>query len=158
MDIFLFIVAGIFMLLGILGCILPILPGPPLAYAGLLILQITDPTPFSLKFMLIWLGITIVVTALDFLIPAWGAKKYGGSRYGVLGTIVGLVAGLIFFPPFGIIIGPIIGALIGEILYGRTHQEATRAAFGSFVGFLITTLVKLSASAVMVYYYFTVVF
>ncbi len=158
MEILLFIVAGIFVFLGLLGCVLPILPGPPLSYIGLLFLQLTDPVPFSTRFMIIMLIIVIVVMALDFLIPAWGTKKYGGSRYGIIGTVIGLVVGLLFFPPFGIIIGPVIGALAGEIMYGRTHQEATRAAFGSFIGFVATTLIKLTASAVITYYYFSAVF
>jgi len=137
---------------------LPVLPGPPISYLGLLILQVTDPAPFTTKFMVIWAVITLVVIALDFLIPAWGAKRYGGSRYGVIGTIIGLLAGLVFFPPFGIVIGPIAGALVGEYLYGRSHKEATRAAFGSFVGFLLTTFLKLSASAIMIFYYFREIF
>ncbi len=158
MDVALFILSGLFLFLGLMGCLLPVLPGPPLSYIGLLILQLTDPVPFSTRFMVIMAGVTILVAALDYLIPVWGTKRFGGSRYGVLGTFLGLVAGLIFFPPFGIIIGPIIGALLGEYLYGRNHREASRAAFGSFVGFLLTTFLKLGASAVMIFYYFRVVF
>lgn len=132
---------------------LPILPGPPISYMGLLLLQLQEVAPFSTQFMIIWLGITVVVVVLDYLIPAFGTKRYGGSRWGIAGTMIGLVVGIFVFPPLGIIIGPIVGALVGEALSGKTSQEALRAAFGSFVGFLFGTLIKLVASSFMVYYF-----
>ena len=141
------------MLVGLIGCLLPILPGPPISYIGLLLLQLIEETPFSTQFMIIWLGITVVVVILDYLIPAFGTKKYGGSRWGIAGTMVGLIVGIFVFPPLGIIIGPIVGALIGEALSGKTSQEAMRAAFGSFIGFLFGTLIKLVASSFMIYYF-----
>lgn len=103
--------------------------------------------------MIIWLGIVVVVVVLDYLIPAFGTKKYGGSRWGVAGTVIGLVVGIFVFPPFGIIIGPIAGALVGEAMSGKTSQQAMRAAFGSFVGFLFGTLIKLIASSFMIYHF-----
>lgn len=158
MDIALFILSGLLMFLGLLGAILPVLPGPPLSYLGLLILQLTEPTPFTTKFMIIWAVITVTVTAMDFLIPALGAKKYGATRYGILGTMIGLIAGLFFFPPLGIIIGPVVGALVGEYLFSRNHRQAGRAAFGSFMGFMVSMLLKLSASAIMLFYFFVEIF
>ena len=154
MDIFLAVIAGVLLLVGLIGCILPILPGPPLSYLGLLLMQLRSDTPFSTKFMIVWSVITVVVTLLDYWIPAYGTKRFGGTRYGVYGTLVGLIVGLIFFPPFGIIIGPLAGALIGEAMSGSDHKKAVRAAFGSFVGFLAGTFVKLLASAVMMFYFF----
>lgn len=141
------------MLVGLIGCLLPILPGPPISYLGLLLLQLMEVPPFSTQFMIIWLGIVVVVVVLDYLIPAFGTKKYGGSRWGVAGTVIGLVVGIFVFPPFGIIIGPIAGALIGEAMSGKTSQQAMRAAFGSFVGFLFGTLIKLIASSFMIYHF-----
>ena len=158
MDILLFVVSGLFLFIGLLGCILPVVPGPPLSYIGLLLLQLTSPTPFTVRFMLIWAGITVLVTVLDFVIPALGAKKYGGSRYGVLGAMLGLLVGLFVFPPIGIIIGPVVGAFAGEYLYGKSHKEARRAAFGSFVGYLVTTMIKLAASSMMIYYFVIEIF
>lgn len=146
------------MIAGFLGCLLPVLPGPPLSYAGLLLLQLTEPTPFTTKFMIIWAVIVIIVVALDYIIPVWGTKRFGGTRYGVIGTIIGLFVGLFIFPPFGIIIGPIVGALAGELYARKPYKEATKAAFGSFVGFLVTTLVKLVVSGILTYHYFTAVF
>lgn len=158
MDIVFFILSGLLLFLGLLGAILPILPGPPLSYLGLLILQLTEPTPFTTRFMIIWAVITLVVTVMDYLIPALGAKRYGATRYGILGTMIGLIAGFFFFPPLGIIIGPVIGALLGEYLYSRNHRQAGRAAFGSFMGFMVSTLLKMTASAVMLFYYVVEIF
>ncbi|MEM1406549.1 MAG: DUF456 domain-containing protein [Bacteroidota bacterium] len=154
MDIVLLILTGILMFVGIIGCFLPILPGPPVSYCGLLLMQLQSEAPFSTKFMIIWLLITIAVTALDYVIPAYGTKRYGGSRLGVIGTFAGLILGL-FFVPVGIIVGPLLGALLGEYMAGKESKEAMRAAWGSFVGFLLGTLIKLVASVVMTFYYIT---
>ncbi len=152
MDIALLILAGFFMLIGILGCFLPVLPGPPLSYVGLLLMQLQSEAPFTLNFMILWLVITIVVTGLDYVIPAYGTRRYGGSKWGVLGTFIGLVIGL-FFTPVGIIVGPLLGALVGEYIAGKDSKDAMRAAWGSFVGFLLGTLIKLTASLFMTGYY-----
>lgn len=153
MDIIWIILGSLCMLVGLIGCLLPVLPGPPISYLGLLLLQLTEDTPFSTQFMIIWLGITVVVVVLDYLIPAFVTKKYGGSRWGIAGTMIGLLVGIFIFPPFGIIIGPIVGALIGEALSGKSSEQAMRAAFGSFIGFLFGTFIKLVASSVMIYYF-----
>ena len=158
MDIFLAIVSGILLLVGLIGCLLPILPGPPLSYVGLLLLQLRSDPPFEIRFMVIWAIITILVSLLDYWIPAYGTKRFGGTRYGIIGTMAGLFVGIIFFPPFGIIIGPLLGALVGEFAAGANHKKAIRAAFGSFIGFLAGTFAKLLASAIMIFYFFTAVF
>ncbi|MEJ2004651.1 MAG: DUF456 domain-containing protein [Cyclobacteriaceae bacterium] len=158
MDIFITVLSGILMVVGLIGCLLPILPGPPVSYAGLLLLQLRSETPFSTSFMLIWAGVTIFVLLLDYWIPAYGTKKFGGTKYGIYGTLLGLLVGLIFFPPLGIIIGPLLGAFIGEFIAGSDRKQATRAAFGSFVGFLAGTFAKLLVSSFMIYYFFTAIF
>ena len=100
------------------------------------------------------MAISIFVWAIDYVIPAWGTKKFGGSKYGVWGTILGLITGLIFFGPLGIIIGPFVGAFIGEIIYdSKDSSRALKAAFGSFVGFMLSTGLKLITSLVFVYLY-----
>lgn len=141
------------MLVGLIGCFLPIIPGPPLSYIGLLLVQLTDQYSFSSSFLLVWAGITIAVQALDYLVPVYGTKRYGGSKAGVTGSMVGLLLGMFLFPPFGIIIGPMAGALLGELMIGRTKSEAWRSAVGSFLGFLVGTLLKLIASGSMFYYF-----
>ena len=143
------------MLTGVIGCFLPVLPGPPISYVGLLLLQLLPETPFSTRFMIIWLLVTVGVTVLDYVIPAYGTKKYGGSRWGVAGTFIGLIIG-VFFAPAGIILGPLLGALVGEYLAGKNSQQAFKAALGSFVGFLLGSLIKLIACMFMFYYYFSV--
>ena len=105
MDYAIIILGAILLIVGIAGCFLPILPGPPLAFGALLIQQLKSEPPYSFNFILIWSAITIAVFALDYIIPPLTTKKFGGSRKGVIGSTIGLIIGLIFFPPFGLIIG-----------------------------------------------------
>jgi uncharacterized protein len=151
MDTVWFIVALVLMLGGIVGCLLPFLPGPPLSFIALWLMQLRTDAPFSAKFLWIWAGITLVVTVLDYVVPLYGTRKFGGTSYGVWGCTVGLIAGL-FFPPWGLIIGPFVGALIGELIGNNNSDKALKAALGSFVGFLFGTLLKLIACFVMFYY------
>jgi hypothetical protein len=146
------------MAVGILGCVLPFLPGPPLNYIGLLMLHFTSGYQFSNRFLLIWAMVTVTVFTLDYIIPVWGTKKFGGSKRGIWGSVIGLVAGLFFFPPFGIIIGPFIGAVIGELSAGKDSGTALKAGFGSFVGFVAGTFLKLVASGMMTWYFFRELF
>lgn len=101
MEYVLIVLGIIFMISGILGCVLPVIPGPPLSYIGLLLLHFTEKYQFSPRFLIIWAIITGVVYALDYIIPAWGTKKFGGSKRGILGSIIGLVVGLFFFHHLG---------------------------------------------------------
>ncbi|HKL18850.1 MAG TPA: DUF456 domain-containing protein [Halalkalibaculum sp.] len=153
METIIIILGALLILAGLLGSFLPVLPGPPISYVGLLLLQLTSTPPFSVQFLIIWALIVIAIMLLDNVVPAWGARKYGGSPYGVWGSILGLIAGF-FFPPLGIIIGPIVGAFVGEMAGGKTSDQALRAAWGSFVGFLAGTLMKVIASGMMGYYFF----
>jgi len=141
------------MITGILGCILPLLPGPPLNYAGLLLLHFTTRFQFSTDFLIFWAIITAIVYGLDIVIPVWGTKKFGGSKRGVWGSLIGLVAGIFFFPPFGIIIGPFLGAVIGELTAGKDSGAALKSGFGSFIGFITGTVLKLVASGIMTWYF-----
>lgn len=154
MDTFWFILGALFVLGGIIGSIAPLLPGPPLSYVGLLIQQLKSDPPFTTKFLLIWAGVTLVITAVDYVIPLYGTKKFGGTSYGVWGCTIGLVAG-IFFPPWGIILGPFLGAFVGELLANNNSDKALKAAFGSFLGFLLGTLLKLVACVMMGWYLVT---
>lgn len=151
MDTLWIILGSLFMLAGIAGCILPFLPGPPLAFIALLLQQLREPAPFSTRFLVWWAVIAAVVTLLDYVVPAYGTKKFGGTRYGVWGSTIGLILGL-FIPPWGLIIGPFIGAFVGEMMANQSSQVALRAAWGSFVGFLLGTLLKLVVCLVMAWY------
>lgn len=154
MDYVLIAIGIIFIISGILGCVLPVIPGPPLSYAGLLLLHFTEKYSFSNKFLIIWAVITVAVYSVDYMIPIWGTKKFGGSKRGVWGSIIGLVIGLFFFPPIGIIIGPFLGAVIGELSAGKDSGVALKSGFGAFVGFLAGTLLKLITSGMMTWYFF----
>ena len=147
------IVGAIFIFVGLIGCFVPIIPGPPLGYVGLLMLQLLEEPAFTTRFLLIWAAITAIVTFLDYVIPVYGTKKFGGSKRGVWGSVIGLIIGIFFFPPFGIIIGPLLGALVGELSAGKASAAAIKSAFGSFVGFLAGTLIKLIATGFMAYYF-----
>ena len=142
MDIFLVFLAALFMLLGIIGSMLPILPGPLTSWVGLLIFHLTDAVPMNWTFLIITLIIAILVWLLDYIIPAIGTKKFGGSKYGMIGTSVGLLVGIFTPIPGGIIIGPFVGAFIGELINKSDSQTALKAAFGSFLGFLTSTFIK----------------
>jgi uncharacterized protein YqgC (DUF456 family) len=152
MDVVLLTVGVLLMIAGIAGCILPFVPGPPLSFLALLIQQLQATRPYTSKFLWIWAGVTLVVTLLDYIIPVYGTRKYGGSRYGVWGCIIGLIFGL-WFGPLGIIAGPFIGAFIGELIANNNKDRALRAAMGSFIGFIVGTLLKLIACFVMVFYF-----
>ena len=151
MDTFWLVLGFILMAIGILGCLLPLLPGPPLAFVALLIQQLRTDAPFTTKFLWIWAIITVVGTALGYIIPVYGTRKYGGSKYGIWGCTIGLIAG-IWMGPLGIIIGPFLGAFIGELLARNNSENALKAAWGSFVGFLFGTLLKLVACLVMAWH------
>jgi len=152
MDIVLIILGALCLLLGVVGCIVPALPGVPLAYAGLWLLHATDRVQFSWQFLLIWGIVVVIVQVLDYIVPAWGTKKYGGSKAGVWGSTIGLIIGL-FMGPWGIILGPFVGAVVGELLSGKQTRDALRAGWGSFVGLLAGTILKLVCCGMMTYYF-----
>lgn len=153
MDIVLVILAFLCLLLGLAGAIVPVLPGPPLSYLGLWLIQWSGYGNFTPKFMWIWAGITLVVTLVDYYLPVAMTKRFGGSRSATIGTLLGLVAGIFFFPPIGLIVGPFLGAFIGELLNDRSdNAKALRVAMGSFVAFICGTGAKLIASGVMIFY------
>jgi uncharacterized protein YqgC (DUF456 family) len=146
------ILGALLMLVGIAGCVLPFLPGPPLCFVGLLLQQLNSDPPFSASFLWTWAAITTVVSVLDYFIPIYGAKTFGGSKWGMWGCTIGLIAGL-WFGPFGIILGPFVGAFIGEMMASNNAHVALKSALGSFAGFLFGTLTKLIACFVMAWYF-----
>ncbi len=148
MDVFLIITALFLVLLGLLGSFLPVLPGPITSWFGFLLLYFSDLILISKKLLIITLVIALSIWILDYFIPAIGAKKFGGSKYGMIGTTLGLIVGLISPIPGGVFIGPFFGALIGELLKKNNSKIALRAAFGSFLGFLASTFLKFIVSII----------
>jgi uncharacterized protein YqgC (DUF456 family) len=153
MDILLSVLGGILILFGVVGCFLPILPGPPLSYIGVLFLHFTSQVQFSATFLIVSGVIVLIVSLLDYLVPVLGAKKFGGSSSGIVGCIVGLVLGIFLFPPVGIIIGPFLGAVLGELVNGDDLRKAVKSGLGSFLGYIFGTGVKLAVSIVMGYFF-----
>ena len=141
-SIFFYLLGGIALIIGLVGCVAPVIPGPPIGYIGLILLQCSDKHPFSTAFMVGAAILVAAVTLLDYIIPAMGTKKFGGSKYGSWGCLIGTFAGLFVLPPFGIIIMPFVGALAGELLGGSQPNKAVKAAFGSLLGFLGGVLCK----------------
>jgi uncharacterized protein len=155
MDYFLLILSILLMIVGFFGCFLPIVPGPPLNFIGLLLIHFSSFAELEVSTLFILGAITIVVQVLDYLVPAWGTKKFGGSKYGSWGSIIGLIIGTFCFSIgslgiVGIIGRPFLGAFIGEIVGGKNNKIALKAAFGSFIGFLAGTIMKLALSITMI--------
>lgn len=142
MDIVLFILGFTLLLAGLAGSILPVIPGPPLGWAGLLLISFTERVNFSTQLLVISGIAAVVITALDYMIPIWGTKRFGGTKAGIRGSTIGLFIGL-FFGPFGIILGPAVGAFVGEMTVKNDTQRAMRSAMGSFIGFLMGSGLKL---------------
>ena len=161
MDIALAVLGSALVLLGFIGSILPVIPGPPISWVGLLLLKwthyITDHGEAYGNALWILLFFVILVTILDYVVPIMGTKKYGGSKRGVWGATIGVVVGLFFGPP-GIIIGPFLGAYIGEITTGKKERDALRAAWGSFVGFLLGVGMKLMVCGAILFFYIRFLF
>lgn len=139
----LYALSAICMLAGLAGCILPMLPGPPLAWLGMLLLHFTDCVDFSVTELVVSALVVIATLVLDYFTPMIGAKKFGGGKYGNRGCVIGTIMGM-FFLPLGLILGPFLGAVIGELIAGKPFRAALKAGFGSFVGFLFGTLIKLA--------------
>ncbi|HER09785.1 MAG TPA: DUF456 domain-containing protein [Bacteroides sp.] len=161
MDITLAILGMLLVLVGFTGSILPVIPGPPISWAGYLLLKWTryvetqaDSYNTSLWILLFFV---ILVTILDYVVPVIGTKKFGGSRRGMWGATIGVVVGLFFGPP-GIILGPFLGAYIGEITSGKKEREALRAAWGSFVGFLTGVGMKLMVCGGILFFFMRYLF
>lgn len=153
MDYILLGLAVVLMLIGIAGCIIPVVPGPPLSYGGILLIHFTRFADFTSNFLILFALLAILVTILDYFVPIWGTRRFGGTKYGSWGATIGVVLGLFFFPPLGIIILPFVGAVIGETIKGSKFDASMRAGVGSFLGFLMGTGIKLMVSLIMAYYF-----
>jgi hypothetical protein len=145
----------ILMVVGVLGCILPVIPGPPLSYGGLILIHLSEFAEFSSTALIVFAIVAIAVTILDYFVPIWGTRRYGGTKYGSWGATIGVVVGIFMLPPLGIIIFPFIGAVVGESIKGSDFNASLRAGFGSFIGFLMGTGLKLIAALIMAWYFFT---
>lgn len=164
MEWILVVLAALLIIAGIGGCVLPIIPGPPIAFVGMLVLHFSDESrAFGFWTLVVYGLVAIAITVLDYFIPIYGTKKFGGTKYGTRGSIVGLIVGTIVLPvlgivlgPFGllgIILGPFAGAVVGEKIGGMENDQALKAGIGSFIGFLAGTLLKLVYCLVILYFF-----
>jgi uncharacterized protein YqgC (DUF456 family) len=139
---------------GIIGCVLPIVPGPLLAYAALILISIVRKWEAVSLTMLIVLGVaTAVVTVMDNVIPLLTSRWKGASKAGIWGSVAGMIVGMVFFPPFGVIIGTFAGAVLGELLFGKRPEGALKAGWGVFLGTMLGIALKLAVSGVIAVYF-----
>lgn len=137
------------LLLGVMGSIIPVLPGPLLSYIALLLYH------FFINKMnsdsLLWIGVSVVIiTILDYFLQIYGVKKAGGGKYAIRGSVVGMLLGVFLFPPFGILVGAFIGAYIGAKI--EMDKNAVKIAFGALWGFITGTILKLCISIYIIYF------
>lgn len=149
MDLFLVLLGLILVILGIVGSVLPVLPGPITGWLGLLLLFLTSAIPINYYLLGITLFVAVAIFILDYLIPGLGARKFGGSKKGATGATIGLIIGLVLPIPLGFVIGAFAGALIGELFHDpKDLKRAFKSALGSFAGFLASTTMKLFTSLI----------
>ena len=151
METLLIILALVFAIVGLLGSILPALPGAPLSYIGLLLLLPCEGVDISSASLWVYGIFLAIVSILDYIAPVWLTNLSGGGQQATRASMAGLVAGLFFFPPWGLIIGPLVGAFIGELMDGASKGKALKVALMSFVGFLLTTGMKIIYSGVLLF-------
>jgi len=148
---FMILAVGItLMIIGFIGCVIPVVPGPPLSFLGMLALDYTKWGDFDSDLLWTFGLIAVLVTVMDYVVPLWGTKKFGGSKAGIWGASIGLLIG-IFIGPVGILFGPFTGAFIGELTQNNDTNKALKAALGAFVGLLMGVGLKLAASITMTF-------
>ena len=155
MEILILIGIVILLFLGIIGCFIPIIPGPPISYCGLLVFHFFSSYSIEEDIFLFLTFIVIAVTFFDLWVQIYGVKKFGGTKKSVNGSIIGLIFGIFFFPPFGIIFGPFLGAFIGARMEENSDgNRAYKIALGALTGFFVGTILKLSISVYIIFIIF----
>ncbi|MFO7848896.1 MAG: DUF456 domain-containing protein [Spirochaetia bacterium] len=154
LDIVLTTVGSLLSLFGLIGCVLPIVPGPLLSYGAVVLIFFAPGSDLISVSLLVVLGLVSLAAMLgDQVLPAVSSRRAGAGRAGIIGSVIGMIAGMIFFPPFGLVIGAFLGALAGEILFHRENRKPLKAAFAVFRGTLLATLIKLCVAAVSTYFF-----
>lgn len=152
MDLLLSICAILCSVVGVVGSVVPVLPGPALSFAGMVLAYFRGGDYISTRLLWIWGIITLTITVLDYILPGYFSKMFGGTKAGITGATIGVFAGL-FMGPIGIILGPFVGAVIGELLHERQNLErAITVGFGSLLSFLVGSGLKLITTGMMLYY------
>ena len=159
LDTILIIIAFLLQIIGLAGCFLPWLAGPPFNFAGLLLLSLIKGwDTFSPLFLMVMAVLTLLTMLLDYVLPLAGAKKYGSTKQGFWGAFFGMVIGIFLFPPWGMIIGAFAGAVIGELLGRKDNAGAVRAGWGVFLGIVTALILKLLVSGIMTFFFVKALF
>jgi uncharacterized protein YqgC (DUF456 family) len=152
LSILMTVVGAALVLVGFIGCVIPAIPGPILAFAALILISIPGTWALMPLWVLILLGvIAVAATVLDNVLPALSSKKAGAGRAGVWGSVIGMIGGSFVIPPIGTILGAFVGALLGEMIFNRENKSPLKAALGVFKGTLLAMLIKLAATGVIAY-------
>ena len=151
METLLIILALVCCIVGLLGSILPALPGAPISYVGLLLLLPCEGAAISTTALWVYGIFLAIVSILDYVAPVWLTNVSGGSKQATRGSMIGLIAGLFVFPPWGLIFGPFVGAFIGELMANSSKGKALKVALMSFLGFILTTGVKIIYSGILLF-------
>jgi len=157
--VFLIILGALLQLVGLAGCVLPWLAGPPFNFIGLILLSVAkDGEPFGPAFLILMGGLTVLTMVLDYAMPLAGTRRFGASKRGFWGAFIGMIAGAFVFPPFGLILGAFIGAVAGEFSAGKEKAGALRAGWGVFVGMMAAMALKIVVSGIMTFYFVRALF
>jgi uncharacterized protein YqgC (DUF456 family) len=150
----LIVLGGVSLFAGIVGSILPILPGPPLAYLSLILVSLGRGWEAYSTTLLVILGaVTVAVTIADYVLPAAVSRRRGASKAATVGSLLGMIAGILLFPPFGMLIGSFAGAVLGELAFGKDKRKSLKAGWGVLLGTLLSMSVKLGLCGFIGFYY-----
>jgi len=159
LDIVLIVIGSLLQLVGLAGCVLPWLAGPPFNFLGLILLCLARGwDTFSPTFLIMMGALTALTMVLDYVLPMAGAKKFGSTKRGFWGAFIGMVLGVVLFPPFGMIIGAFLGAVAGELSAGKKNAEAMKAGWGVFLGVITALILKLAVSGIMTFFFVKAMF
>ncbi|TFE24259.1 DUF456 domain-containing protein [Cohnella luojiensis] len=151
MDILGWLIIAVLFAAGMAGAIFPILPGALAIYAAFFVYGwFFTFEPFGFWFWSFQTVIVVALIAADYLVNAWGVKKYGGSRASVIGSTIGILIGPFAIPAFGLIIGPLAGAILGELIHGSDMNRAVKVGWGALVGLFSSMVVKIILQAAMI--------
>ena len=154
MDLLIIVLASLFILLGIIGSFIPIIPGPLTSWSGLLILSFSSSITISPFFLVLSFIIALFIFIIDNIIPILGAKKFGGGKGSIIGSSIGLILGIIFLGPFGLLFGPFTGAFLGELYMNQDNKKgALKAAIGALLGFITGVSLKFMISLAFCFYF-----
>ena len=156
MSILIIIISILLLILGIIGAVFPIVPGPLFSFIGILLLHLFTPYNMQNDVLILFGLIALIITFLDYWLQIYSVRFFGGGRFSTIGVVIGIILGFFLFPPFGIVVGPFIGAYIGAVVESDFNLiKSFKIAFGSLVGFIGGTILKLAYSFLAIWHYFS---